>query len=467
MIELINRSQFKIVMILLFLYELLFQCSRFLIVPTWIYKIDLLICALFLIYIALAVKQKKIPNIIYANKFPIVCILAYCVWDRIRAIEEWNNYILYDRYKYFIIYFIIIFAVIIGLISQMPVYTMKIAEVQMLSVFGGSLIIGVRAIINAIVPADKYVLSFNISLVDDYNQFSEILLIGAIWGYWLLSRNIRNYKVQMLFLALGLIFYGSVIYLSASRRSILEMFTVFGILVLLFIFRERRYWIQKTAVIIVAVVLATITITALQNVKIEKTQQLVAQKEQQIESNQKGEKEPVTNVPGMSKETTEDIEPESVEYSKRQTSNALQALVRPEGYKTRGNIWSRAIDHLASYNGVELLFGRGEGEARKVYDGETYPHNLFLEDLIEGGVIKALLALAFIIAVFIEILAVIRMKKLRLLGICILFVFAIILANILISGEYSILGDVNMYWSLIILFLIYSKRNDGDSLEKI
>src|SRR5699024_7806884 len=95
---------------------------------------------------------------------------------------------------------------------------------------------------------------------------------------------------------------------------------------------------------------------------------------------------------------------------------------------------------------------------------KTYPHNLWLEDLIEGGIIKVLLSLAFIMIVFIEILTLIRTKEIRLLGICILFVFAIILANILISGEYSILGDVNMYWNLIILFIIYSKRKDTDLL---
>ncbi len=135
----------------------------------------------------------------------------------------------------------------------------------------------------------------------------------------------------------------------------------------------------------------------------------------------------------------------------------------------REGLWTVAINGISDFSKLEFFIGKGASYSSDLYDdleGENAkiiyslwdkslksnnwldPHNIILNDFLEGGLIKVL---SFFFVVVIIMYYLIHYKISNAISIILLSYFAIIFAGLLISAHY---GALYNRWTVIVLTLM-------------
>lgn len=166
--------------------------------------------------------------------------------------------------------------------------------------------------------------------------------------------------------------------------------------------------------------------------------------------------------------------------------NIMETIGDKSMYSKRTLIYSVAFSELQTYSPIEFIFGRGAAYDIHMYDvtqdanlldaysisednprsfGWLSAHNFLLADILNGGIIKVVLGIFFVIQLIRHIIILIKRNSRS--GIMIIIPFALVLVNNFISGAYGMLNDVFFQIMMIILCsMLYLKRKEEINAEE-
>ncbi|MEG2174349.1 MAG: hypothetical protein RR135_02540, partial [Oscillospiraceae bacterium] len=147
---------------------------------------------------------------------------------------------------------------------------------------------------------------------------------------------------------------------------------------------------------------------------------------------------------------------------------------------SRRVLWQLACLELADYNAIEWLFGRGAGHSIIFYDalqepldsiysdpalrlGKLSPHNLFLTDLLDGGIVRLVADLTFLLVTFLLTVRLIRLRPYT--GLPIALILGLCLMNSMISNRFGLLYDRYDY-IFTALLAVESGASDGEDIHE-
>lgn len=354
--------------------------------------------------------------LIKENKTIITFLALYVIMGIITLL--YANNISFSVTKYVVVVQMILFLIM----SAYYILTRKVKTSEIERMNWIMINLGVTAIIVAIISVlgfmtDTYtVYKERISPIIDYNQYSTILLVGFIaFSFVVLyagKDNVRKY----IFLLISAVCVLPAIYVSGSRRSYLLMMLV-SIVLIIFVLvleiikvckkKEKKHFLMRILLIVICICVTYASVLGLEK----------AVQRHNIYSHHSGEV-----VIGDS-----DGEIENIESTIEQTYDSISD---GQAMSKRSLIWSVAIEDIQSANAIELLVGHGASYAWEVYDQEgkdsvnvllgaygiklgsvSYwmnPHNVFLQDMLDGGILLVGLQVTIWIFVCISLIKLAR-----------------------------------------------------------
>lgn len=297
-----------------------------------------------------------------------------------------------------------------------------------------------------------YVYVRRISTIQDYNQYSSLLLIGFICIiYYLLHIDISFSKRAMLLGGSASLFVPGII-LAGSRRSLVLLYIVSISMILYIVIicvsryikkRQKRQIMQEMGMLVFCIGLAFISY------------QFFNQKLDQVAEMRMNE----CSMPNETSSSQEFYEGDILDN--RVIENALDTTYSTikdgSGLSSRKKIWNIAINEIRKANFKQFMFGFGSSHSWDIYDQmdnlqvkqlrDQYhinderthwmnPHNLFLQDMLEGGCILLMLQLSVIISIFFSLKKVLIYSPDR----CgfILLLYLIQFVTLFLSSSYGI-----------------------------
>ena len=230
----------------------------------------------------------------------------------------------------------------------------------------------------------------------DYNMFATALMTGLIAGGCTLIYTCLpigpGLRVACLFVLVAAVV--PAIYLSGSRRTYLLLLPVSVLLVFCYISQDPAYKRGRETTLHRSSAVLLITLVCI--LGISAGQQLLSQ----------AETHPITGWSGESP------------GSGGETAAAARYAITDTGglFSKRAVIYEVAIDEIKSFDTARLLFGQGLGANIALYDrgdpriARIYPdeairtgnlsaHNMFLADLMDGGLVKLIALISLLCAV--------------------------------------------------------------------
>lgn len=297
--------------------------------------------------------------------------------------------------------------------------------------------------------------SRRLSMIEDYNQFSVVVIFGYFVLLLYLHRQFRQTRVWNLAVSLSSILAITVVTLSGSRRSFLMMLGCLMIpllyeFILTLLEKEKKQRLIALGATVMIILIGTYAITHAFNAV------TTARYIRMTEENQD-----IINMIGA--KAVDDILTDENALSKRST------------------IWKMAIDAYKDFPLSKKLIGGGGSFAADLYDtpankpviDKMYwrelpmqymnPHNFILVDLVSGGIVKTGLMAWSLISAF---LALIKRAKQQFTEFVYLLAMSIIaLGNIFISSKYGYLND-KFVWVVLILITLFSLELPAKKKEK-
>lgn len=282
-----------------------------------------------------------------------------------------------------------------------------------------------------------------VSPLRDYNQYSTILLIGWICAIsYTAGLNVSNMrKLSLLALFAGLLM--PMIQVSGSRRSYVLSFgialvvLVYAIVLTVRTVKEDKLAIRRA----ICTLLVCVLCVGLASSAVSRT---------------------VYDLSHISGEPQDSV-------------SAQDRLMEDAGFGKRTLIWDAAVKELGRYDTKALLIGKGASHCSDFYDDtripevqavhDSYnknaenpaqknwmnPHNLFLQDALNGGIVLLLSLIAVIgTAVFYSI-RLIRENPAK--GIGILLMYAILLLTMFLSSGKGLLAH-KFFWLITFMQII-------------
>ena len=294
-----------------------------------------------------------------------------------------------------------------------------------------------------------------LSLIKDYNISSTLILMGAVITLIMIIQSKFQGKTKFILFTLVSITSSSVIYLSGSRRSLILIFAEGAVIVLYYLFvsfRDRKKFIKTMLVTIIMLVVTSLSVMG--------TQALLKTQSQEIK------KDKIVN-PMLENDL-------SVKYESLQNG---RALVRRE------YIWGLAFKNIKDFSFKQKLVGKGSSydcymytyvyqkEMNSLYSGKVgklgdmHPHNGFLSDLLNGGILKLIVSIGVWIAIFIQLIVLLSkdIDKLML----VLLSWGTIFSNMMMSGRYGYIYYKEFWMTLLITFIFIELKNYNNKISDI
>lgn len=283
-----------------------------------------------------------------------------------------------------------------------------------------------------------------LSMIEDYNQFSIVIIFGYFVLLLFLRRSFYPKKSWFFWLVASSAFCISAVTLSGSRRSYMMMLAC---LLIPIIYETICFLLPKPQPkqllrLLASLVLIGAIYTGITKVYNDTTTERY---EEMTEENQD-----IINMIGA--KPVEEILTDEQALGKREI------------------IWQIAIDGFKDFSLTEKLFGAGGSYASDVYDTpETKPiiekmywkqlpnqfmnpHNFILVDLLNGGIVKTIFMIASLIGALYCLLKNIKKQSTELIYTAI--AAAISLGNIFVSSKFGYLND-KFVWTALILVLAF------------
>lgn len=357
---------------------------------------------------------RQLASIFNQSKFIFWSIFAYVLMSIVTLVYSKYPAFSIGRYFSFIQSLFVMFCVYYYIFGDSNKAMINKRLLSLYLVFG---VAAALVILNAFLGyfiGYHYVYIRRISTIQDYNQYSFLLLIGFVCIiYYLLQVNISFPKRAMLLGGAASLFVPGII-LAGSRRSLVLLFVV-SISIILYIIiicasryikkRQKRQILQEMGTLIFCIGLAFISYL------------LFNQKLNQVAEMRVYERS-VSNEISSSQEFYEgDI------LDKKVIEDALgtrySTIKDGSGLSTRKRIWNIAINEICKADFKQFMFGFGSSHSWDIYDQKDNlqvkqlrkqyhidnkkthwmnPHNLFLQDMLEGGFTLLMLQLCVIIS---------------------------------------------------------------------
>ena len=321
--------------------------------------------------------------------------------------------------------------------------------------------IGISAVVSALWALCKYLLfpsgkyAAIISPVDDYNQYSTILLIGWICAATYISRKPVSATKKNVLLAVfsGLLL--PMVLVSGSRRSYVIAYVISAAMLLLAVYFTIKAFSKKCEKTTLRTTICTMLICVLCVTLTSKILTYTV--------------DTLSRLPATGTVTPDD----SPQHPSVDSPGSAQDRLNSEsGLGKRKHIWAVAIQEIQKFDAVEFLIGKGASHSSDIYDDLANPavkdihesygysencvaeknwmnsHNLFLQDMLDGGLLLLLAQLSMIFAAVFYTLRIIRLNPIN--GIALLLMYGILLVTLFLSPARGMLSN-KFLWIITML----------------
>lgn len=185
-------------------------------------------------------------------------------------------------------------------------------------------------------------------------------------------------------------------------------------------------------------------------------------------------------------EKGEEVKKKPNSWNEKTIENVLETIEDKTMYSKRSIIYKVAFNELKTYSPLELAFGRGASYDIYMYDvttdqelldayniseknprssGWLWAHNFLLADILNGGIIKVILALFLVFQLICHM--ILAIKKESQYGVLLSVPFTLVFVNNFISGAYGMLNDLffHMMFTILIVLLYTTKKATEGSNE--
>lgn len=411
-----------------------------------------------------AIKNKlhlldHLKKIARCNKLLFILLGFYLLWDFINVLYSKNPQ--YSIRKY------IILAQEIFLIINMLYYVTPINfEVQVIvNKFKRVLVnLSIMACVIVIVAwwgycSMKYTCyGFKLSTITDYNVFAGAIIIGLIAFVHLI---LYNASIQNMWRVVGLILIGGImsatVYLSSSRRGLLMLILIFSVTFFTFcvIIPLKEHKMENFILVrilkgIVVSVTLVVVVTGISFIFYSLSQS----------------------------EMGKSIEKTQIDWKGSSANTRAMSLSEGGAFDTRRTIWRTTIKWIKISTINEIIVGGGQSksfdifedledpkneELRNLYNNPLKdtkqwmsPHNLLLNDFLEGGLIKVILVVVVLVLLVVLLIDVLRTNY--KLGITLFLMSCFVCTNLILGGQYGLLGNES---TAVILGLLLASRSSN------
>lgn len=328
---------------------------------------------------------------------------------------------------------------------------------------------GILGLVNNIFEIPPTAYSLRISPIDDYNQFSTVILLGFVCGYFYACHYKKGVPLYVSICVLSSIFV-PLIYMCSSRRTFLLMSCFLGVIVIhrlvcdtalpLKAKNPKRAMAGFLSLLLVAGISAGVTLPAVH--AYTDFSQTRYEHRKDLEKKLKASKKKVSKK-SLNLHSNK-IQPEKDES---EISQYMDTINEGSALNKRKVIWKIALDELKTYRMPEILIGKGASHNSDLYDTSGLktamnlyylkkappkhwlnPHDYLLVDLLDGGIVKLLFSLGITFSLL--VVAISMLMKDFSLGFPITVLLGIIFANLLISAPLGILAGKN-FWVVLTL----------------
>lgn len=441
---------------------------------------------------------KCLLEVLEKSKIIVIACGAYFIWDTINLLYANDKGFLLDKY----LIWAKISVLCVGMILYInPPIHRNIENINRVNYVLLNLgISNFLVCITAVIGYYTGIFTMRIRMlttISDHNVFSSMIMIGFIClCYVLLFNKSINLHKTLICLSINMLVCVPVMYLSASRRTIVLLWFFLGcfLLFLTYIivkdFRKTAF-LNKVISLSVAVLIVTVGCLA----QIHYFNEFSTRKYEE-ESNIKSEipiiENDVTNF-DKSESIDEEIlnDNENVYETKEneeknikeevEVDEYVQTIIDGTGLELRKLIWKTSIEWFNKMSFLEKIIGGGASYQSDIFDDidnplnkalvEHYnikegttnwmgPHNFLLEDLLSGGIVKLIIDLCIMFSILI---CIYKLSKINFnYALLLLSLYAVLFANLMMGGKYGIFGD-RLTWIVITVDIIlrYSLKDNG------
>lgn len=302
------------------------------------------------------------------------------------------------------------------------------------------------------------------SIQRNYNKYVLIIIISYLTGLVRIIR-LEGFNKYLQYLAHSIILL-PLFYTSGSRRAVLYLLALgfFALVIMIYngFSKEKKNKFKSLSLSIGAFLISIIlSFVVSRGYELKSTN---VYNQMALESFARGEDPPSA----AEDNTTQLIRP----FRKEQPlSFKTQTIADGSGMGTRDVIWSIVERDLETFDTNDYIFGKGLSYQKDVfrtessfealeelgYESRQYysqPHNLYYQNLLNGGLIKVFLVLSLIIWVIYKDIKIFIQGD-KEVGLILLGIGFVILSSQFIDSSYGMLSD-RMTWSYLFLVLASS-----------
>ena len=386
----------------------------------------------------------------------------YLIWDIINLIRANNPSYLLDRYLVELKFLLLYCGAIICLWNKKVEDQLKICKTLFFAVVMAAICICCLSIAFYIAGRTPYIEKF--SAIVDYNVFSEYVFFGMIITIYLICMKSFTYPKLILLISTIVIFEGSAVLLSGSRRGVIFFALGIALFSIYFVFFHKNR--SCTGNLFKTIIIKVLSLLVLACIIISGICLCVKAFEYNID-----------------------------QYAKNhtiihETSNKAryETIVKNEALATRTDIWAIALQEITDFNQKDILFGKGGSYQYELYEKKhdstiekfreklgieenkarwMTPHNIVLAMMLDGGIIKVIFWLLVLLVVFVYI---IKLKEISMIFLF-LTLYMAIMGTYILGGDKGILSDdIFLICTILLLFTrkyIICKKEECTKNEKI
>lgn len=294
-----------------------------------------------------------------------------------------------------------------------------------------------------------------LSLIKDYNISSTLILMGVTIILTLIIQSKFQGKVKFILFALVSVICSPVIYLSGSRRSLILIFAEGAVIVLYYIFASLKNRKKVLSTFCIAIAMVALTGAS------------------------------VIGVQSLLKTQSEDIKEVKVvdAVNENGLTTKYESLRNGRALVKREYIWGLAFKDIKSSNAKQKFIGKGSSydcymytfvykkEMNSLYSGKVgvlgdmHPHNAFLSDMLNGGIIKLVVSIAVWLAILIQLIVLLKDDIDKL--IIVLLPWGTIVSNMMMSGRYGYIYYKEFWMITLITIIFIELKNYNNKISDI
>ena len=379
---------------------------------------------------------RQVKQFLAASKWQVLSILAYLLMGVVTLF--YANSLSYALTKYIVIVQMLVFGVCVFVYAAERREAGKDALQEIFANICISSVISALLGFYGFFSGTRLVYLDRICPIQDYNQYTTILLIGLVCGVcWLLN---LKCKKPIRYLAIGVLccILFPTVFLSGSRRSYVLLIALISLLVVYLVVSEvyafakeksgKKLALGLGSILLCVACVATATNfldSAVKNVAdirlklITGTPTVPTEPTEPITEPTKPTTEPTKPITEPIKPITEPTKPitepevvfPDVIIPGNDLEETYQTIVSGSAMGKRKVIWNAALDKIMHTDALRLLVGYGAAYSSDMYDDLSNPevvkvhnaygysatnpagknwmyvHNLFLQDLLDGGIL--------------------------------------------------------------------------------